>query len=88
MAESKLAMNKKKFVEPTSEIQTINYDTFSKQIDPEIMDIVALARTLGVAQTDNDELDYNIGLNFDWSQQSFRVRIIQKLSVRYFLYIL
>ena len=52
------------------------------------MDIVALARTLGVAQTDNDELDYNIGLNFDWSQQSFRVRIIQKLSVRYFLYIL
>jgi hypothetical protein len=44
--------------EPTSQIQTINYDTFSKDLDPDIIDIVALAGTLGVHQTDNDELDY------------------------------
>jgi hypothetical protein len=68
-------LQKNKTQEPTSQIQTINYDTFSKDLDPEIIDIVALAGTLGVHQKDDDELDYNIGLNYDWSQQSFQVSI-------------
>ena len=78
--------NKKNRLEPTSQIQTINYDSFSKDIDPEILDIVTLARTLGISQTANDELDYNIGLNFDWSQPSYQVRMMQKLLKIYFLY--
>jgi hypothetical protein len=72
-------LQKNKTQEPTSQIQTINYDTFSKDLDPEIIDIVALAGTLGVHQTDNDELNYNIGLNYDWSQQSHQVRTVYKL---------
>jgi hypothetical protein len=72
-------LQKNKTQEPTSQIQTINYDTFSKDLDPEIIDIVALAGTLGVHQTDNDELDYNIGLNYNWSQQSHQVRTMYKL---------
>jgi hypothetical protein len=72
-------LQKNKTQEPTSQIQTINYDTFSKDLDPDIIDIVALAGTLGVHQTDNDELDYDIGLNYDWSQQSYLVRIVYKL---------
>jgi len=47
-------------------------------MDPEIIDIVALAGTLGIHQTDNDELDYNIGLNYDWSQQHYQVRNLRK----------
>lgn len=71
-------LQKNKSQEPTSQIQTTNYDTFSKDLDPEIIDIVALAGTLGIHQTDNDELDYNIGLNYDWSQQHYQVRILRK----------
>jgi hypothetical protein len=71
-------LQKNKTQEPTSQIQTINYDTFSKDLDPDIIDIVALAGTLGIHQKDNDELDYNIGLNYDWSQQSYQVSIVQK----------
>lgn len=78
--------DKKKYLEPTSQIQTINYDSFSRDIDPEILDIVTLARTLGISQTSNDELEYNIGLNFNWSQQSHQVRIMQKLLSSYFLH--
>jgi hypothetical protein len=72
-------LQKNKTQEPTSQIQTINYDTFSKDLDPEIIDIVALAGTLGIHQKDNDELDYNIGLNYDWSQQSYQVSVMCKL---------
>ncbi len=73
-------LQKNKTQEPTSQIQTINYDTFSKDLDPEIIDIVALAGTLGVHQTDNDEFDYNIGLNYDWSKQNYQVSNMQKSS--------
>jgi hypothetical protein len=72
-------LQKNKTQEPTSQIQTINYDTFSKDLDPEIIDIVALAGTLGIHQKDDDELDYNIGLNYDWSQQSYQVSVMCKL---------
>jgi hypothetical protein len=65
--------------EPTSQMQTVNYDTFSKDLDPDTIDIVALAGTSGVHQTDNDELDCIIGLSHDWSQQSHQVRIVCKL---------
>jgi hypothetical protein len=65
--------------EPTSQTQAINYDTFSKDLDPDTIDIVPLAGTSGVHQTDDDELDHNIGLNYDWSQQSHQVRIVCKL---------
>jgi hypothetical protein len=54
-------------------------DTFSKDLDPDTIDIVALAGTSGVHQTDDDELDCNVGLNCDWSQQSHQVRIVCKL---------
>jgi hypothetical protein len=77
---------KNKHFEPTSQIQTIDYDTFSKDLDPDVLDIVALAGTLGVLQTDNDELDYNIGLNFNWSEQTHQVCKIQKIFLQYFLY--
>ena len=75
-------LQKNKTQEPTSQIQTINYDTFSKDLDPEIIDIVALAGTLGIHQTDNDELDYNIGLNYDWSQQNYQVSITKNSSCK------
>jgi hypothetical protein len=40
---------------------------------------IALAGTLGIHKSDNDEdSDCNIGLNFDWSQQSCKARIMQK----------
>jgi hypothetical protein len=71
--------------EPTSQMQTINHDTFSKDLDPDTIDIVALAGTSGVHQTDNDELDCNIGLNCDWSQQSHQVRIVHKLFYKNYL---
>jgi hypothetical protein len=57
-------LQKNKTQEPTSQTQTINHDTFSKDLDPEKIDIIALAGTLGAHQTDNDELDCNIGLNY------------------------
>ena len=77
--------HKTKYKEPTSQIQSINYDTFSKNFDSEIVDIVNLAGTLGISQTNNDELDYNIGLNFDWSKQNHQVSSRQKISIIYFL---
>jgi hypothetical protein len=65
MAESKLATTKKtnilnQHLKYKPSITTL----FLKDLDPDVLDIVALAGTLGVLQTDNDELDYNIGPKF------------------------
>jgi hypothetical protein len=49
------------------------------------MDIVVLAGTLGVLQTDNDELDYNIG-QISTGQNKLNYSIKYKIFQQYFLY--
>jgi hypothetical protein len=73
MAESKLATKKTNILNQHLKYKPSITTLFSKDLDPDVLDIVALAGTLGVLQTDNDELDYNIGLNFNWSEQTHQV---------------